>query len=203
MKENSHENLVGMLRRGDHITTRFETSGDDLTNISLPRNREENLTRSRSRRGRKEGAYDPGYGIQSNTCIPAPPLLSPPPPPPAPSPPFPLSRVRIPTQLSASARSDSFGGGNEAESRLPPHPHAYILFSLFIYSDCRWSRATLRNPYGSVAIIDEHGGPLAYLLARRLPFFTCGCILLCNECAHTRSVAIYCFFFFSIFFHFP
>lgn len=56
------------------------------------------------------------------------------------------SPVRILVQLSASARSDSFGGGNEPGSRLPPHPHAYILFSLFIYSDCRWSRATLRIP---------------------------------------------------------
>lgn len=53
----------------------------------------------------------------------------------------------ITTTSMGSARSDSFGGGNEPGSRPPPHPHAYILFSLFIYSDCRWSRqSTLRIP---------------------------------------------------------
>ena len=56
-------------------------------------------------------------------------------------------------------RSDSFGGGNEPGSRLPPHPRAYILFSLFIYSNCRWSRGHSSNPHGSFAIIGEHGGP--------------------------------------------
>lgn len=60
---------------------------------------------------------------------------------------------------TGSVRSDSFGGGNEPGSRLPPHPRAYILFSLFIYSNCRWSRGHSSNPHGSFAIIGEHGGP--------------------------------------------
>lgn len=58
-----------------------------------------------------------------------------------------------------SVRSDSFGGGNESGTRLLPHPRAYILFSLFIYLDCRWSRERRSHPCGLFAVIGEHGGP--------------------------------------------